>query len=345
MPPPDGNFEDYVVLTQDTLAHRGAELKIGGATASTVHLALSNSAGQLDLQAAPTGNGTVVFPTSGGTLLTNVNISGGTTSSNVSAVTFSNANNVSFGFDGSNITATATVASSQGSINISAGTTSRNLSAVTFSNSNNVSFGLNGSTMTASASVATSAAAIGGLSSFAAQQPLQTYLINSASMSLAPIVVPYNLTITQLAVLNSFTAPGNSVSLTWNAGLYSVSTATGGVSNWTLSLASSVTTLLTSNTQTSLAGLQYRFLPIASWNVTPGLYVLAIYMSASNAMTIWGAAPTGSLVQVGGLQSFIMSGLWNSTNMPASIGVSDTASYVRNNTSALSQPWVLMQGS
>jgi len=38
--------------------------------------------------------------------LSNINVSAGTTSSNVSAVTFSNGNGVSFGFDGSNISAT-----------------------------------------------------------------------------------------------------------------------------------------------------------------------------------------------------------------------------------------------
>ena len=48
------------------------------------------------------------------------------------------------------LTASATVASTQGSINLSAGTTSNLASAFTFSNSNGVSFGLNGSTITGS---------------------------------------------------------------------------------------------------------------------------------------------------------------------------------------------------
>jgi hypothetical protein len=52
------------------------------------------------------------------------------------------------------VTASVTVASTQGSINVSAGTTSNLASAFTFSNSNGVSFGLNASTITAS--VATS---------------------------------------------------------------------------------------------------------------------------------------------------------------------------------------------
>jgi len=87
-----------------------------------------------------------------------VNFSAGTTSGNLASVVFSNSNNVSFGLNGATITATASVASTQGSINISAGTTSNLASAFTFSNSNGISFGLNASTVTAS--VATSLTAI-----------------------------------------------------------------------------------------------------------------------------------------------------------------------------------------
>src|SRR3972149_7755108 len=84
--------------------------------------------------------------------LTNVRISAGTTSNLLSALTFSNANNVSFGLDAS--TLTASIATSLSNIRVSAGTTSNLLSALTFSNANNVSFGLDASTLTGS--VATS---------------------------------------------------------------------------------------------------------------------------------------------------------------------------------------------
>lgn len=89
-------------------------------------------------------------------LISAINVSGGTTSNNLSAITFSNSNNVSFGLNGSTITASATVASTQGSILLSAGTTSNSGSQFVFSNSNNVSFGLNGSTITATVTVAAS---------------------------------------------------------------------------------------------------------------------------------------------------------------------------------------------
>lgn len=79
--------------------------------------------------------------------LSNIKISAGTSSANLSAVTFANSNGVSFGLNGS--TVTGSVATSLTNLNLSAGTTSNNLSAFVFSNSNSVSFGLNGSTVTA----------------------------------------------------------------------------------------------------------------------------------------------------------------------------------------------------
>lgn len=81
--------------------------------------------------------------------ITNVNISAGTTSNNLSAVVFSNSNNVSFGLNGSTVTASASIASSLSNIRVSAGTTSNLLSAVTFADGGGVSFGLNASTLTA----------------------------------------------------------------------------------------------------------------------------------------------------------------------------------------------------
>jgi hypothetical protein len=101
--------------------------------------------------------------------ISNINVSAGTTSGNLSALTYANSNGVSFGLNNGTITATvATNYQSQGAylttamqsnaatisnINLSAGTTSSNISAFVFSNSNNVSFGLtNGSQVTASAS-------------------------------------------------------------------------------------------------------------------------------------------------------------------------------------------------
>ena len=77
-------------------------------------------------------------------------ISAGTQSATSGTFIFSNANNVSFGMEGSSVI-TASFMPSLGSFNISAGTTSANVTAVTFANSNNVVFGFDGSNVTASA--------------------------------------------------------------------------------------------------------------------------------------------------------------------------------------------------
>ena len=78
------------------------------------------------------------------------NISAGTTSNNMSAVTFSNSNGLAFGLNGSVITGSYTVPTvTNSSATISAGTTSGTLSNLVFSNSNGVSFGLNNGTITA----------------------------------------------------------------------------------------------------------------------------------------------------------------------------------------------------
>ena len=67
--------------------------------------------------------------------ITNINISAGTLSQNLSAFRFNNSNNVSFGLSGSTITASASYPTQ---------------TAFVFSNSNGVTFGTNGSTVTAS---------------------------------------------------------------------------------------------------------------------------------------------------------------------------------------------------
>jgi hypothetical protein len=148
-----GNFQDLLQFSQDTLYCLGEALSVGNSAASTVTHGFSNSGGQLMLAAAQTTNQTVWFPSNSSgnaTLLTNVLVSAGTTSFNLSAVEFSNSNGVSFGFNGSTITASVNAGAGGGvAIADDNGNTISN-STVQFSNSNNVSFGLNGSTMTAS---------------------------------------------------------------------------------------------------------------------------------------------------------------------------------------------------
>lgn len=93
-----------------------------------------------------------------------VNFSAGTTSGDLGSVVFSNSGGVSFGLNGSTVTATVVTtyqpagaylttamlsnAVTLSNIRVSAGTTSNLLSAITFADSNGISFGLNAGTLT-----------------------------------------------------------------------------------------------------------------------------------------------------------------------------------------------------
>lgn len=79
-----------------------------------------------------------------------VSVSGGTSSALVNNIVFSNSNGVTFGLNGSTLTASVAAGGGGGSVNISAGTTSNNLTNFVLSNSNGLTFGLNGSTITGS---------------------------------------------------------------------------------------------------------------------------------------------------------------------------------------------------
>ena len=90
MPITTGGFDDLVQLSQDTLYYLGADFVAGNSVAgSTISHGFVNTAGSLVLAAAPTGNDTVWLPNTNGTLLVGINVSAGTTSNNLSAVTFS----------------------------------------------------------------------------------------------------------------------------------------------------------------------------------------------------------------------------------------------------------------
>jgi hypothetical protein len=121
-------------------ATSGTVARLAFTNLNNVTLSLSTGAG---------GSHTIVGSIN--TSLSNIRVSAGTTSNLLSAITFSNSNNVSFGINASTIT--ASINTSLTAINVSAGTTSNNLSAFTLSNSNGISFGLNASTITASYTV------------------------------------------------------------------------------------------------------------------------------------------------------------------------------------------------
>ena len=149
------NFQDVVQLNQATLSFLGSQLQIGSAvgsmsvvfaqeptaTVSAVVLAVS----------AATGMATVVMPNQNGTIgLVTALAAGGNSITNGGAV-FSNSNGVTFGINGSTITASVANGSTAPG-GIAAGTQTATSGTVVFSNSNLVSFGMsNSSIVTASA--------------------------------------------------------------------------------------------------------------------------------------------------------------------------------------------------
>jgi hypothetical protein len=384
MPITTGNFQDLVQLSQDTLYHLGPDLELGNkASASTVSVGFQNTAGDIQLAAAATGNATVWLPSNNATLLSNINISAGTTSNNLSAVTFSNSNNVSFGLNGSTITAsfnadaqaigaiaagtqTATsgtvifsnsngvtfgmsgsatiTASAAASINISAGTTSNNLTAVTFSNSNGISFGLNASTVTAQN---------GGISSWSVQGgPATAVSMGANSLYFEAIQIPYCITVTNLLFLMSITNHSSNVSggFSMSAGLYSLNGGTAG----SLSLASSGSTNITWTSGAALSsntGINYQQMTVNSWAVTPGPYLFAFWYSTQNSVTMSVYGPMEQPVigsgMVAAMSNLMLDGVSQATTnaLPSSFGISNTASYIRTGATAAQQPFVIMQGT
>lgn len=161
----------------------------------------------------------------------NLAVSAGTLSSNVSQLVFSNSNNVTFGLDGSTITATA-----DPSINISAGTTSNNVSQLVFSNANGVSFGLDGSTITATINPSAAAVESYYRNIDVWQGTGNTLTLGGSSNFVQPFNLPYDISISYLRVLlsNSFgsTTLGSTQNTTiamrqtqtWFANIYSAGT-------------------------------------------------------------------------------------------------------------------------
>jgi len=462
MPVTTGAFQDLVQLSLDTLYHLGPMFQVGDSAASTVTVGFSNSGGALALAASQTASETLWLPQGNGTLLSNINVSAGTTSNNLSAVTFSNANNVSFGLNGSTITAsinvsaaninisagttsneasaftfangsnvsfglnastiTASVASSLTAINVSAGTTSNNLSAITFSNSNNATFGLNGSTLTVSAPVNFSAgttsnnltqlsfangsgvsfglnggtltasvaaagtlsainisagttsnnltavtfansngisfginasvvtAQNGGISSWSNGVPATALTGGQNTLFFMPIVVPYNLTVTNLIWLASVSNKSSNVSggPSVSAAIYSLNGGTA------LSLASSGSTNLTWTSGAALSsntGINYQQMSLNSWNITPGPYLFAWWVSTqgSATMSYYGnpQQPVISSGQVAAMSNLMLNGYSQATTnaLPASFGITNTASYIRTGATAAEQPFIMLQGT
>jgi hypothetical protein len=143
------------VITASVAGGGGVAISAGANSSSTGTIVFSNSNG---ITFGMSTNGVVTASHDGITsqsVQTQSNVQGisaGTQIDRTGDIVFSNANGVSFGLNGSVLTASVGGGLAPGSV--SAGTSSIELGQIVFSNSNNVTFGLNGSTLTASISAA-----------------------------------------------------------------------------------------------------------------------------------------------------------------------------------------------
>lgn len=119
--------------------------------------------------------------------LSNIRVSGGTTSNLLSAITFGDANGLSFGLNAGTMTASHNALTSQSNQNVTAGNGGFAFQTLSFSNINGISFGTSaGSAITASHNALTTARASNdavGLNTALTAGPL-AWTVNSAGISL-----------------------------------------------------------------------------------------------------------------------------------------------------------------
>jgi hypothetical protein len=228
------------------------------------------------------------------TLRIGVDVSVGTILAQTGTVVFSNSNSVTFGMQSSWITSVySVITASQSGVtaaiqSISAGTTQITSGQVVFSNSGGFSFGVNGQTVTAQLSIMKYwenqvAGAYWGIS--------VPWSSTNPNLSLQRISFGYPMNATRADLLIALiTANTTATALSVPTGTYTISLGVYTLSRSTASLASSGTVSVSwaSGTTTSAAsifggqsGSRFRSVPLGTWNITPGEYLLGFMASLS----------------------------------------------------------------
>jgi hypothetical protein len=309
MPITTGGFEDLVQLSQDTLYYVGPDFEIGNTSVgTTAQIGFNNTAGDLVLAAVATGNATVNLPVGGGTLLSDINLSAGGASQNLSNVVFSNSNGVSFGLNGSTITASAGQTTIS-VVNFSAGTTSSNLQSVVFSNSNSVSFGLNGLTITGSHNLTmdwfdniflaepagTNSAAMGVMSNLTA---------SVSSLFVAPLhgqglLMPFDITANtcffpDLSVSGSTATMSAAFTSAFFLGIYTLNASSLSLLN-SASVSFGFAAAATNNSTAFAGGFRYATFPSGNWSSSP------VFKYGSRYWMAWFWSSAGVVNQTGSI--------------------------------------------
>lgn len=353
----------------------GASVSIYGISQTTGQSSSSNYAlsalsfGGYGVISIGQSGGTIQISGPGTTNFANMSISAGTTSGSLGSLVFSNSNGVSFGLNGSTITASAAgggggvaiaasnstftsgtvvMSAAGGALTISNGAQSALFSVPAVSSisaTGALSVSVNGST------ISLGAPNYGTLSYWdndVSQGSAGASQFGLGSVMLQPLTIGANLSVSALRqfVSGSFSSSSNSSyagTLTVRAGLYTLNGST-------LSQASSGSQTFaftnTSNNSTgSLSGIRGVTIPFNA-NLTPGNYWLGLWSSSASANANWftlsnvvqsqGAAVfSGNFAAASTVtaQQALGYGLWSttSTNLPASIGLSHITGTNANN--------------
>lgn len=147
-------FQHPAWLTTAMASNRGSDF-----VQATAAFAGTNASGTIasDGISVSVGNYITTAMLSNAVTLSNIRVSGGTTSNLLSAITFADGNGISFGLDASTITASHNGLTSQSNQNVTAANGGFAFQTLSFSNANGISFGTSaGSAITASHNALTS---------------------------------------------------------------------------------------------------------------------------------------------------------------------------------------------
>lgn len=253
-------------------------------------------------------------------------IAAGTQTANTGTVVFSNSNGITFGMSASSII----TASINGIVSLSAGTSNATGAQVVFSNSNGISFGANGATITAAMpTLSFTQNLIVGPN--AALTPFST-----SSLSVQRIRFPFQVSGTRMdVVFNISNSSSAAATIHVRAGIYTMSGSTMSLAS-TGSRTFAYNSTLAGSSYTDVSGARYKSIPLGTWNVTPGEYMVGIVISASTSLTaqslsIFGDNPIGGFAEeyqnstIVTRPYFAQAGVYSAgtTNLPNSIQLSE----------------------
>lgn len=255
-------------LSLDARGYAGTGTTFNGASLSGSMTVNSNGV-QLSLSAGPY---LTTAMQSNAATISNIRVSAGTTSNLLSAVTFGNANGITFGLDASTVTASHNGLTSQSNQNVTAQNGGFAFQTLSFSNANGISFGTSaGSAITASHNAITTARASNDAIGLNTAQSNVTWTVNSSGLSLdARGYAGTGTTFNGANVSGSMTVNSVGVQL-------SLSAAAPGGGGETRLTAYAVSNTTQSSTGTiPLSSIQFAGAGIASVGITNGSVVISV---------------------------------------------------------------------